>query len=161
MQLTVIFDIEARAGLKVGQIFGVGQIKSELAANPFANTRRRGNQIDPDRLDFGEIKLAFDDDLTQTSIVQFEGIDDDFFARSMSVADQHFLHFVGEQFQDVVLTLFAVPSLMKTLRPARKSALLMLRVLATKAATSTLPPGPTMMPAGFTNQTRPLELRVP
>jgi hypothetical protein len=37
----------------------------------------------------------------------------------------------------------------------------MLSVLATKPATSTRPPAPTMMPAGLTSQTRPLELSVP
>jgi len=106
MQLAVVFDIKARAGLKVCQILGVRQIESELAAHPLANTRRWGNQIDPDRLDFGKIELAFDDDLAQTTIVQLEGIDDDFFAGSMPVTDQHFLYFIGEQFENIVLTSF-------------------------------------------------------
>ena len=46
-------------------------------------------------------------------------------------------------------------------RPARKSSLRTLSVLAMNAATSMRAPWPTMMPAGFTSHTRPLELRVP
>src|SRR5450830_849367 len=46
-------------------------------------------------------------------------------------------------------------------RPARKSSFRTLSVLAMNPATSIFAPWPTMMPAGLTSHTRPLELSVP
>src|SRR5487761_2778259 len=46
-------------------------------------------------------------------------------------------------------------------RPARKSSFLTLSVLAMNPATSMRAPCPTMIPAGLTNHTFPLELSVP
>src|ERR1039458_5638286 len=60
-----------------------------------------------------------------------------------------------------LLTLAAPGTWVKWLRPARKSALLRLRVEATSPATSTVAPAPKTMPPGLMRNTRPLDCSVP
>ena len=55
----------------------------------------------------------------------------------------------------------SIPSPPKTSRPASASASLMRRVDAVKPAVSTTAPAPTVMPAGLTSTSRPLEPSVP
>ena len=58
-------------------------------------------------------------------------------------------------------TLPVPPELVNTLRPAMKSALLMLSVDATKPPTLTCEPAPNSTPFGFKIKTWPLAVRLP
>ena len=37
VDFAVVFDVEARAGLEVGQVFRIGQFESEILADPVAH----------------------------------------------------------------------------------------------------------------------------
>ena len=99
VDFAVVLDVEAGAGLKVGQAARVGQLDVEEAADPGANLGRRGDEVDPDRFEALQVGRRVDHDLAQTPVTQFEGADRGLLVAVVAVADEVLAHFVGENFE--------------------------------------------------------------
>jgi hypothetical protein len=74
VNLAVVLDVEAGAGLQVGQAARIGQLHVVKAADPGANLRRRRHQVDPDRLQAFQVVRRVDADLAQAAVAQLEGV---------------------------------------------------------------------------------------
>ena len=102
MNLAVVFDIEARAGLEVGQVLRIGDFQPEMLADPFTHPWRRRHQVDPDRLDGGELCRTVNGYLAQATILQLESVHHHLGADMVRIADEVFANVIGKQFENAV-----------------------------------------------------------
>ena len=104
--LAVILDVEAGARLEIGQVLGVGQLEREVLADPGPYFVAGRHQVDPDRLQAGQLVRAVHLNLAQAAVMQLEGVQHVLASLEVARADQHQADIVGNQRQHAVADVF-------------------------------------------------------
>ncbi len=106
VHFAVVIDVEARAGLQVGEVVGVGQFEAEILADPGAHEVGRRDQVHPDRFDVGQVGTAVDLYLGEATVLQLECVEHAAHAGIGTRADQFFAQIVGQDFEDGFAAVF-------------------------------------------------------